>query len=63
MAIECVEIQEWIEDEISKPFEEWEERQERKCKKRKWYDPRGWFCWLETYFVKVTRWVVVKVGK
>ena len=63
MAIECVETQEWIEEEISKPIEEWEERQEKKCKKRAWYDPRGWFCWFVTYFVKVIRWIVVKVGK
>lgn len=63
MAIECVETQEWIEEEISKPIEEWEERQEKKCKKRKWYDPRGWLCWFVTYFVKVIRWVIVKVGK
>ncbi len=59
----CVEIQEWIEEEISKPVEEWEERQKKKCKKRPWYDPRGWFCWLVTYIVKVVRWVTVKVGK
>ncbi|KAF0192790.1 MAG: hypothetical protein FD165_560 [Gammaproteobacteria bacterium] len=63
MAIECVETQEWIEEEISKPVEEWVEKTEEKCKKRKWYDPRRWLCWLVTTFVKVVRWVVVKVGK
>lgn len=63
MAIECVEIQEWIEEEISKPVEEWVEKTEKKCKKRKWYDPRRWLCWLVTTLVKVVRWVVVKVGK
>ena len=35
----------------------------KKCKKRKWYDPRGWFCWLVTILVKVVRIVVVTVGK
>ena len=63
MALVCTEIQEWVEEQVSKPIEEWEERQEKKCKKRKWYDPRGWFCWFVTYLVKVVRWVVVTVGK
>jgi hypothetical protein len=63
MALVCTEVREWIEEKISKPVEEWEERQKKKCKKRKWYDPRGWVCWFVTYFVKVVRWVVVTVGK
>lgn len=63
MAVECIETQEWIEEEISKPVEEWVEKTEQKCKKRKWYDPRRWLCWLVTTLVKVVRWVVVKVGK
>ncbi|MGC1211165.1 MAG: hypothetical protein WA890_07885 [Micromonospora sp.] len=63
MALICTEITEWIEEEVSKPVEEWEERQEKKCKDYPWYDPRGWVCWFVTYFVKVIRWVVVTVGK
>lgn len=63
MALTCTEVNEWIEEEVSKPVEEWEERQEKKCKDYPWYDPRGWVCWLVTYFVKVVRWIVVKVGK
>lgn len=63
MALTCTKITEWVEEEVSKPVEEWEERQEKKCKKRKWYDPRGWFCWFVTILVKVVRWVVVTVGK
>jgi hypothetical protein len=63
MALVCTEITEWIEEEVSKPIEEWEERQEKKCKDYPWYDPRGWVCWFVTYFVKVVRWVIVKVGK
>jgi hypothetical protein len=61
MALVCTEITEWIEEEISKPIEEWEERQEKKCKDYPWYDPRGWVCWFVTYFVKVIRWIVVTV--
>ncbi|MCM0676765.1 hypothetical protein NCC78_19045 [Micromonospora phytophila] len=63
MALVCTEITEWIEEEVSKPVEEWEERQEKKCKDYPWYDPRGWVCWFVTIFVKVVRWVIVKVGK
>jgi hypothetical protein len=63
MAMVCTEITEWIEEQVSKPVEEWEERQEKKCKDYPWYDPRGWVCWFVTIFVKVVRWVVVTVGK
>ena len=63
MAIECVETQEWIEEEISKRVEEWVERTEEKCKKRSKWNPLRWVCWLVTTLVKVTRWVTVKVGK
>jgi len=63
MAIECVEQQEWIEEEISKPVDTWVEDTQTKCKKRHWYDPRSWFCWLVTTLVKAIVWVVVKVGK
>jgi hypothetical protein len=63
VAVECASVQEWIEEEISKPVDEWVEKTEEKCKKRHWYDPRSWFCWLVTWLVKVVVWVVVKVGK
>jgi hypothetical protein len=63
VAIECVEQQEWIEEEISKPIEEWVEQTEQKCKKRPWWHPLRWLCWLVTTLVKVTRWVIVYVGK
>src|SRR5262245_30391227 len=63
MATECIEQQEWIEEEISKPVDQWVEKTEEKCKKRPWYDPRRRLCWLVTTLVKVVVWVVVKVGK
>lgn len=63
MPLVCTEIQEWVEEEVSKPVEEWEERQEKKCKEYPWYDPRGWVCWFVTILVKVVRWVLVTVGK
>jgi len=61
MAMVCTNITEWIETNVSKPVEEWEQKQEKKCKKRHWYDPRRWLCWLVTTLVKVIRWVIVTV--
>jgi hypothetical protein len=61
MAIECVETQEWIEEEVTKPVEEWVERREEKCKNWPW--PLNWACKIVTTLVKVVTWVVEKVGK
>jgi hypothetical protein len=61
MAVVCTTVTERIQTEISKPVEEWEEEQQKKCKKHKWYDPRGWLCWFVLVSVKVFRWVVVTV--
>lgn len=63
MAKVCTQITEWIEEKISRPVSEWVEERERKCKKRKWYDPRRWLCWVVTNLVKVIRWVVINVVK
>jgi hypothetical protein len=63
MAIECVETQEWIEEEVWKPFDEWVETQQKKCKNYPWYDPRGWVCWFVTVLAQVVVWILVKVGK
>ena len=61
MAIECVETQEWIEEEVTKPFEEWVKKREEKCKNWPW--PLNWACKIVTTLVKVVTWVVEKVGK
>jgi hypothetical protein len=63
MALVCTKIDEWIEEEVSKPIEVWENQQQEKCKDYPWYDPRGWVCWLVWVLVKVVRWVVVTVGR
>jgi hypothetical protein len=63
----CQEVQEWVEEEIEQPIEEWENRQEERCRE----EPCNWwmlclnklFCWLVWVTVKVIRWVVVTVGK
>lgn len=61
MAMVCTKITETIRQNISKPIEDWEERTEKKCKKRKRYDPRRWLCWLATTLVKFIRWIIVTV--
>jgi len=67
MAEQCREVTEWIEEQVEKPIEEWVEKEEKKCKKKKckWYCLccNKWFCWIETFLVKVVTWVVVTVGK
>ncbi|RMD95013.1 MAG: hypothetical protein D6813_01125 [Calditrichaeota bacterium] len=67
MAKYCREVQEWIEEEIEKPVDEWIEKRVKKCKKKKckkWcLCCNKWFCWIETTFEKVVKWVVVTVGK
>lgn len=67
MAMVCKEIQEWVEEQIEKPIEAWENQQEQRCRN----EPCNWwtlclnklFCWLVWVVVKVVRWVVVTVGK
>ena len=63
----CHEIQEWIEEQIEKPIEEWENRQERRCREQdcNWWCLccNKWFCWLVWILVKIIRWVIVTVGK
>jgi hypothetical protein len=57
----CTTTTEWIRENISKPIEEWEQRTAQKCKKKSWWNPLKWLCWLVTILVKVIRWVVVSV--
>ena len=67
MAKYCQEVQEWIEEEIEKPVEEWIEKRVEKCKRKKckWWCAccNKWFCWIETFFEKVIKWVIITVGK
>lgn len=67
MGRSCREIHEWIEEEVEKPIEEWEERQEQRCReeKCKWWMLclNKLICWFVTILVKVVRWVTVTVGK
>ncbi len=67
MARVCKEVQDWVEEQIEKPIEEWENRQERRCREQScnWWCLccNKWFCWLVWILVKIIRWVLVTVGK
>lgn len=63
----CREIQEWVEEQIEQPIEDWENRQEQRCREQEcnWWCLccNKWFCWLVWVLVKIIRWVVVTIGK
>jgi len=67
MARVCREVQDWVEEQIEKPIEEWENRQEQRCREQEcnWWCLccNKWFCWLEWVLVKIIRFVIVTVGK
>ncbi len=63
----CRQTQDWIEEQVEKPIETWENRQEQRCKN----EPCNWwllclnklFCWIVWVTVKIVRIIVVTVGK
>ena len=63
MPEECTEVQEWLEEEIWKPVEQWVEERHQECKQYPWWNPLGWVCWFVTVVVLAVVWIVVKVGK
>jgi hypothetical protein len=67
MAENCREVQEWVEEEVVTSVEEWVERREEKCEKRKCKKLclccNKWFCWIEVIVEKVVTTVVTTVVK
>lgn len=61
MATICKDVQEWIKEQVWKPVDDWVRRTEENCKKRPWWHPLRWFCWLVTIVVKIVRWVLAPV--
>ena len=53
MARVCTQGDVWIEEQVSKPVEEWENQQQTKCKNYPRYDPRGGVCWQVLVLVHV----------
>ena len=67
MAKICKTVQEWVEENVEKAIEAWEDRQEQRCRDEecKWWMAclNKLFCWLVWVVVKVVRVIVVTVGK
>jgi hypothetical protein len=61
MATICKDVQEWIEEQVWKPVDDWIERTEEKCEEYDWWNPIGWFCWLVTIIVKIVRWILAPI--
>ncbi|MCS6318350.1 MAG: hypothetical protein H8K05_11395 [Nitrospira sp.] len=61
MATICKDVQEWVEEQVWKPVDDWVERTEKRCEEYDWWNPIGWFCWLVTIVVKIVRWVLAPV--
>jgi hypothetical protein len=63
----CKETQEWVEENIEKPVEQWVNQLQKTCKEQdcNWWCLccNKWLCWLVWVVVKVVTWVVVTVGK
>ena len=63
----CREVQDWIETQVEQPLITWENQQEQRCRN----EPCNWwllclnvlFCWLVWVLVKITRIVLVTIGK
>lgn len=66
MALICKTVTTWITEKILDEVETWVEEQQEQCKQYPWWDPRGWFCWVETIMVKIvvksTKEVVVPIS-
>ena len=61
MATICKEVQDWVEEKVWKPVDDWVKRTEKKCKESFGWNPMGWFCWLVTIIVKIVRWLLAPV--
>lgn len=63
----CQESQQWVEENVEQPIEEWENQQETQCREQdcNWWCLccNKWFCWVVWVLVKVVRFIVVTIGK
>ena len=63
----CKEVQDWVEEQIEQPVEQWENQLQQTCVEQdcNWWCLccNKWLCWLVWVLVKVVVWVVVTVGK
>ena len=63
----CREINDWIEEQVERPVEQWISQLERTCAEQdcNWWCLccNKWLCWLAWVVVRVVTWVLVTVGK
>ena len=63
----CKETQEWVEQNVEQPVEQWTNQLQQTCERQdcNWWCLccNKWLCWLVWVVVKVVVWVVVTVGK
>ncbi len=52
MALICRTVTTWNR-ENTEQVETWVNQQQEQGKQYSWWDPRGWFCWIETLMAKV----------
>lgn len=67
MATFCHNVQDWVEENVEQPVEQWVSRTEQRCREQScnWWCLccNKWFCWLVTILVKVIVLVIVTIGK
>lgn len=63
----CREIQTWITETITRPIENWVEREEERCREQpcNWWCLccNKWFCWLVVVLVKVVTWITETITR
>ena len=63
----CSEVQDWVEEQIEQPVEQWVNELQQSCEEQdcNWWCLccNKWLCWLVWVIVKVVTWVIVTVGK
>ena len=67
MALICRTVTTYLTENVLEEIEKWVDQQQENCHQYPWWDPRGWFCWIETITVKVlvssTKEIVVPISR
>lgn len=62
----CREIQEWVEQEVERPIENWVNREETRCRTEpcNWWCAccNKWFCWIVVVAVKIVQ-IIIEIIK
>lgn len=67
MARVCSEVNQWVEEQVERPVEQFVNELQRVCEEQpcNWWCLccNKWFCWLAWIVVRIVTWVVVTVGR